>query len=105
MPVRLREFQEKVREFREKARAGMVAFRRERRNGKNVGQFGLLGNYYDAVFFAFRAPIGTLKKNTTGHSWEKKTPIVFEIRANKCTRTLRTLFTVLANLLFEKKVD
>jgi len=54
-------------EFQEKARACMVAFRRKRRNGKNVGQFGLLGNYYDAFIFAYRARIGIFKKNATYH--------------------------------------
>jgi len=58
----LREFQEKASEFQEKVRAGMVAFRRKRRHGNNVGQFGPLKNYYDACFFAFRRALAPFKK-------------------------------------------
>jgi len=79
LPMYLREFQEKASKFQEKARAGMVAFRRDRRNGKNVGQSGPLGNYYDACFFAFRACIGTLKKtatcSTTSHKIVSNRPL------------------------------
>jgi len=45
-------------QIQEMARAGMAAFRRKRRNGRKVGQFGLLGKYYDAFIFVFRARIG-----------------------------------------------
>ena len=48
-------------------RAGLVAFRDWRRSGKNVGQIGLRGYCYDALIFAFRVPIGSLKKNATAH--------------------------------------
>ena len=41
--------------------AQVWSFRRARRTQKNVGQIGLLGNLYDALFFGFRAPIGILK--------------------------------------------
>jgi len=61
--MRLCEIQEKASEFQEKARAGMVAFRRKRRNGKNVGQFGLLGNYYNAFFSLFERPLAPLKNS------------------------------------------
>ena len=34
-------------------------FAQARRAQKNVGQIGLLGNLHDALFFGFRAPIGS----------------------------------------------
>jgi len=53
MPIRLREFQEK-------ARAGMAAFRK-RRNGK-FDQFGLLGNYTTPFFSRFERALASLGK-------------------------------------------
>ena len=59
--LHLREFQENSR----KRRAPVGLFRSARRTQKNVGQIGLLGNLYDALFSRFRAPIGSLKKTAT----------------------------------------
>jgi len=49
----------RLHEFQEKARAGLVGFRRKRRNGKNVGQFGPLRDYYDACISRFERALAS----------------------------------------------